>query len=114
MKNSKKFWLCFLLLLGLCATTIHGSVYNSAESVEVLQYQYHGHVQIKASFNDGGKHAKRGYLRYKNNKKDSGRQYTATAKSKKDSQIYHRYYIFKDTLNPFAPKTQFYYGFIWF
>lgn len=84
-----------------------------------LSIYYYGYVQVQPSYNDGGYHAANGYIRYqrKNNQgvvvKDSVRQYTAMGQDANDGRIYSKNYTFVDTIIPFQPKTQFFYGFTW-
>lgn len=79
--------------------------------------QHHGHVRIKASVNDGGQHARRGYLRFIRDAGpaiDTGRMYTSTATSRYDSTVRSRdEWVWDSPLWGDEYTTCGYYGFIW-
>lgn len=98
----------------LGVTVFAGSSPNYATSKERFQYLYDGYVQIQSSYNDNGQHAARGYIRYSGGANgDTGRLYTSFGTSMNDSKIRSRSYTYNDTLNPWAPKVKFNYGFDW-
>lgn len=67
---------------------------NHARSWETLAgARWNGYVQIKASYNDGGKHAKQGYHRFTRAAGpalDTGRMYTSKATSSRDTAVRSR------------------------
>lgn len=84
-----------------------------------MSIYYYGYVQCQPSYNDGGFHAARGYLRYWRYNllgvivEDTGRLYTAYGTSATDSRILSRSHTFTDSIIPNPYKTQFRYGFDW-
>ena len=112
---------CFiilLLLLGFATAFAYGSPnYATNDHYDLLHYR--GYVQCQPSYNDGGRHAARGYIRYFRYDiqggivGDTGRLYTEYGRSANDSRIYSRSTVYTDSLMPNPLKTQFYYGFDW-
>jgi hypothetical protein len=84
-----------------------------------LHLEYKGYVQVLPSYNEGGRHAQAGYVRYYipsnwcSPGKDSGRQYTPEGMNEGDNRILSKNYTFYDSLCPVATKTQFEADFIW-
>ncbi len=80
---------------------------------------YDGYIQCQPSYNDGGYHAFKGYIRYYYTDangtilSDTGRLYTNTGTSQSDSRILSRSTRFYDNLSFTTGKTQFFYGFTW-
>ncbi|MDQ0163270.1 hypothetical protein [Aeribacillus alveayuensis] len=108
-----------LLTLSISLTPAHAAGKNYAKSWETLGgARWNGYVQIQASYNDNGRHAKQGYHRFMRDagpSLDTGRLYTSKASSKKDTKIHSR----KDSVwdSPlWGDKyvTRYYYGFIYF
>lgn len=101
-----------MLMAVLVSTTVFAYNPNYGESIERFQYFYNGYVQCQPSYNDGGYHATRSYLRYENGMwGDTGRLYTSYGRSPEDSRIYSRSKTYDDSLNPWAPVVEFDYGF---
>lgn len=80
------------------------------ENTESWQYIYDGYLQTNLRTLYKGNRADRGYIRYSGgNQGDTGRLYTSYSRGSRVS-VSKRYY---DTLNPWAPKVHFNYGFEW-
>lgn len=78
------------------------------------QLGYDGYVQVQASYSDSGRHAKNGWMRwYITASLDSGRKYTPNTTSASSTTIKSRSESFQDTLDPWAPQTQFSCGYTW-
>ncbi len=71
-----------------------GASMNFARAWEtLLGARWNGYVQIQASFNDNGRHARRGFHRFTREAGpplDTGRLWTSTATSRNDSTIRSR------------------------
>lgn len=84
------------LLITLCLsfTQTQAADQNYAKAWETLMgAKWNGYVQIKASYNDNGKHAKQGYHRFTRQagpSLDTGRLYTSKASSKSDTRVHSR------------------------
>ena len=103
-----------MILVAMLLTVAYASAWNYATSTERMQLYYDVYVQIKSSFNENGQHAARGYIRYRNGvPADTGRLYTAYGNSASDSAIHSKSYTYTDSLDPFAAKVAFNYGFTW-
>lgn len=121
MKNSRKL----LLALATCLTVLmmagiaqaagpnYGTAWESA-----LGAIRNGKVQIQASYNDSGRHAKQGYQRFTRAAGpalDTGRMYTSQATSASDSTKRSRQdWVWDSPLWGDQYTTHYYYGFIWF
>lgn len=108
-----------LLTLCISLTPAQAAGQNYAKSWETLAgARWHGYVQIKASYNDHGKHAKQGYHRFKREagpSLDTGRLFTSKASSKKDTKVHSREDVVWDSpLWGEKHVTRYYYGFIYF
>lgn len=60
---------------------------------DLVGARWNGYVQIQASYNDGGRHAKQGYHRFTRKagpSLDTGRMHTSQASSRYDSQVRSR------------------------
>lgn len=83
-----------------------------------LGTKWKGHVQIQASYNDAGRHAKQGYhrfIRQAGPPLDTGRLYTSVATSRSDSTTRWREdEVWDSPLYGDAYTTKYYYGFVWF
>lgn len=107
----KRFFKGFFIVVALTtlltttayATVIYESGYNKVTNTERWQYIYDGYGQcIGTSYLNV-------YIRYSNGASgDTGRLYSPNTY---DSTIASISYTYTDTLNPFAPKVQFNYGF---
>ena len=100
------------------------SVYNYATNTEIVQLKYKGYLQFKPSYKVPTypgyglipmNYVKRGYINYVRDDQSltNGRAYTSLASSKNDN-IYSISREVIDSLNPWAPKTEFYYGWEYF
>ncbi|MED3645094.1 hypothetical protein P5F75_17205 [Caldifermentibacillus hisashii] len=84
------------ILLALCIslTPAQAAGQNYARAWETLAgARWNGYVQIQASYNDNGKHAKQGYHRFQREagpSLDTGRLFTSKARSINDTNIYSR------------------------
>ncbi len=111
--------LLFALVI-ISATTAYAASSNTySKSKEKFQLWYTGYVQVQPSYtipsNPGyglskyvGKNIKQGGFWYNVNGTIKGKTYTKAATSKKDYNIYSAEKTITDTLNPFAPSTEFY------
>lgn len=83
-----------LVSIAITAMAASGSGGNFAFTWEtLLGSKNHGYVQIQASYNDSGRHARLGYHRFMREagpSLDTGRLYTTTATSPSDSTIRSR------------------------
>ncbi|MFC6354581.1 hypothetical protein [Luethyella okanaganae] len=87
---------------------------NYCTSTEQWQLYYDGYVQVQASYNDSGLHAKNGWLRYLiPGVSDSGRQYTANTASSTSTAVKSKSYRFWDSWDWSVPSTQFSCGYNW-
>lgn len=79
---------------------------------------WNGYVQIVASYNDSGRHAKQGYQRFTREAGpalDTGRLYTSQATSAYDNTTrYRQDWVWDSPLWGDRYTTRYYYGFIWF
>lgn len=79
--------------------------------------KWNGYVQIQASYNDHGRHAKQGYHRFTRKAGpalDTGRMYTKKASSAKDKKIYSRSdTVWDSALWGDSYTTHYYYDFIY-
>jgi hypothetical protein len=111
-------------LAGVAAVALVGNAFASGPNAAATWEDgpggiyVHGIVQIKASYSDGGLHAKQGYIRLTRKSGpslDTGRLYTQEATSKTDTNSYERQKQVTDSVLSGADyTTHFYYGFIWF
>lgn len=108
----------FLVVLSI-SVSAHASGMNYAKAWETLfGARWNGHVQIQASYNDHGRHAKRGYHRFTREagpSLDTGRLYTSTASSPSDRTIRSREdSVWDSPLWGDKYTTHYYYDFFWF
>ena len=88
-------------------------------SHEDMSLYYYGYVQCRPSYNEDGKHAQAGYIRYwrydllGNVVNDTGRLYTPYGTDQTDSRLLTKSHTYTDSIIPNPHKTQFRYGFIW-
>jgi len=79
---------------------------------------WNGYVQIQASFNDNGRHARQGYHRFMREAGpalDTGRLWTSEATSPSDSRIHSRQdWVWDSPLWGDRYTTRYYWGFLWF
>ncbi|ABY94593.1 hypothetical protein Teth39_0938 [Thermoanaerobacter pseudethanolicus ATCC 33223] len=119
MVMNKKITSLFVILLIVTFTTsayaaittiVYQSGPNLVKSTEYYQYKYVGYIQLTSAYNDNGWSRLRGYIRYyiPNTDKDTGRCYTDWSLN---GELVSREITFYDTLNPFAEKVRFEYGF---
>lgn len=110
------------LLCILCAqafATRSASPNYATNSHEDMSLYYYGYVQCRPSYNEDGKHAQAGYIRYwrydllGNTVNDTGRLYTPYGTDQTDSRLLTRSHTYTDSIIPNPHKTQFRYGFIW-
>ena len=97
------------------ATQRFGDEINYAQNKEIFQIRYEGYIQFKPNHYFQGGYVKRAYFNYLRDGKSvsGGRVYTATAPTK-NNVVYSASKSVWDSLNPFAPKTEFKYGWIKF
>ncbi|MDO4252073.1 MAG: hypothetical protein Q4C74_02360 [Rothia sp. (in: high G+C Gram-positive bacteria)] len=85
---------CVLVSLGVSVGQANAGGLNYGKAWETLGgARWNGYVQIKASYRDGGKHAKQGYHRFTRKagpSLDTGRMYTARASSRLDTRVHSR------------------------
>ena len=87
-----------LAALTVAGTLIAGSAYAGGQNYGKTWQDWqgariHGYVQIQASYNDGGQHARQGYHRFTRPNGpglDTGRLTTSQATSSSDGQIHSR------------------------
>lgn len=115
--------MCFTIMLGIGTNSYAAN--NEMDywtNKETYQLFYHGYIQFQPCFyttgnygTDVNKHVYQAYINYSRNGESliGGRKYTRKANSWKEYCIYHTAADCKDTLNPFAPKTKFNYGWIY-
>ncbi len=116
-----------MLLSALIGTTAFAQDVNIAWSKETAQLYYTGYIQFRPNYKipsdagyslTEGKNVKQAYVNYTRDGKsvttNGGRLYTGTASSTSQSTIYSAEGHAWDTLNPFANKTIFNYGWIYF
>lgn len=126
-KIVKRAILTGMLLSTLISASAFAQSTNIAWSKETAQLYYTGHIEFKPNYtvpsNAGydlsvGENVKQAYVNYTRDGKsvttNGGRLYTGTASSKSQSTVYSAEAHAWDTLNPFANKTEFYYGWIYF
>ncbi|HCC33192.1 MAG TPA: hypothetical protein DEQ28_04730 [Clostridiales bacterium] len=79
---------------------------------------WNGYVQIQASFNDNGRHARQGYHRFMREAGpalDTGRLWTSAATSPRDSTIRSRQdWVWDSPLWGDRYTTRYFWGFLWF
>ncbi|NJP41776.1 hypothetical protein HCH52_12085 [Oscillospiraceae bacterium HV4-5-C5C] len=86
---------------------------------EDMSIYYYGYVQCQPSYVEAGKHAARGYIRYRRYNllgeinADTGRLWTEYGQSPRDSRILSRNHTFTDSIVPNPYKTEFFYDFEW-
>lgn len=121
MKNSRKL----LFALATCLTVLMMAGIAQAGGVNYGKAWesyggavWNGYVQIRASYNDSGRHAKQGYQRFIRQAGpalDTGRMYTSRATSPSDSNIRSRQdWVWDSPLWGDKYTTHYYYGFIYF
>ncbi len=80
--------------------------------------RWNGYVQIRASYNDGGRHARQGYHRFTRKAGpplDTNRMHTAHASSRRDRRIHSRYdWVWDSPLWGDSFTTKYYYGFYYY
>lgn len=103
-----------------CAATAMagGNNYGTSWESWLFGAKVNGYVQIQASYNDGGLHARQGYQRFTRDagpSLDTGRLYTSTAASASDSSVYSRTdSVWDSILWGDSYVTHYNYGFIYF
>jgi len=128
-KRIISFMLCLVLSLGTftvmanAASGTINTVYDYWTNKETLQLHYTGYIQFMPAYVSTGKYGlaagkqvKQAYINYSRNGESviGGRQYTAKASNKYSTKIYYAEASCWDSLNPFAAKTKFNYGWIKF
>lgn len=115
IKKSKKSTFCLAILGLLCFVTVSYAaiVYqdgnNKVTNTERWQYIYDGYGQCQGSQRVGQYRYYQVYIRYSGGASgDTGRIYSGESLDDRIASVSYTYY---DTLNPFAPKTKFNYGF---
>jgi len=114
MKRFLKGFFVVVALTTLLTTTAYAAVVyevgpNKVTNTERWQYKYDGYGQCQGSYSMGSYTYYNVYIRYSNGASgDTGRLYSPNTY---DSTIASVSYTYTDTLNPFAPKVQFNYGF---
>lgn len=85
---------------------------------DLLGSRWNGYIQIQASYNDNGRHAKQGYHRFTREagpSLDNGRLYTSEATSPYDSEIRSRQdSVWDSPLWGDQYTTRYNYDFLWF
>lgn len=80
--------------------------------------RHHGRTEIKASYNDSGRHAKQGYHRFTRDagpSLDTGRKYTPKASSRKDTRTHGvKTSVWDSPLWGDKYTTKFNYNYRWF
>lgn len=95
-----------------------GMNYGNSWESWLLGARVNGYVQIQASYNDGGLHARSGYQRFQRDagpSLDTGRLYTPSASSQYDAQVYSRTdWVWDSPLWGDSYVTRYNYGFSYF
>lgn len=97
MRLKRMLCMCTCMALFVSAIAAHtafagGDNYAKAWE-DLLGARWNGYIQIRASYNDNGKHATHGYHRFVRKagpQLDTGRLWTKHAWSPKDTQVYSR------------------------
>lgn len=98
---------------------------NYWSNVERRQFFYDGYIQFVPCYvavvDEGygveiGEHVEQAYINYTRNNKSvcGGREYTALSTNMTEQTVYSASVSCTDTLNPFAAKTRFWYGWFYF
>lgn len=107
----------FAILFGSSSASAatFGDSINYAKSTEVVELKYNGYIQFKPNHKFEGGYVKRAYFNYTRDGQSvtGGRVYTATAPTK-NNETYSASKSVWDSMNPWAPKTIFSYGWIKF
>ncbi|MFY9504408.1 MAG: hypothetical protein WAQ32_05095 [Dethiobacteria bacterium] len=108
-----------VVLTSIAITAMAATGGNYARTWEtLLGAKRHGYVQIQASYNDYGRHAKQGYQRFMREagpSLDTGRLYTSTAYSPSDPTIRWREdWVWDSPLWGDKYTTKWYYRFLYF
>lgn len=122
MKKILKSVIIATLMVALLGTSnasaakIYGDSVNYVENTESVQLKYDGYIQFKANHYFDGGNVKRAYINYVRDGESltGGRVYTSAATTKTDSTTRSAQASVWDSLNPWAPKTKFYFDFLKF
>lgn len=91
---------------------------NYGRAWETALVRWNGYVQIQASYNDGDRHARRGYHRFTRQAGpalDTGRMYTSSASSSRDTSVRSRTdWVWDSVLIGDKYTTRYNYGFEYF